>query len=105
MVQRWRKVKNPMLEVAGAENKGDHFGKNFPGLTRGQPGRPEFLGVDATCRRRKQCPRRTHGGGTASHGAANAGANRERPIYFRCASGGVGPPTLKRRDARMSIRA
>jgi hypothetical protein len=31
MVQRWRKVKNPMLEVACAENNGDHFGKNlFP---------------------------------------------------------------------------
>jgi hypothetical protein len=31
MIQRWRKVKNPMLETACAENNGDHFGKNlFP---------------------------------------------------------------------------
>ena len=31
MVQRWRKVKNPMLETVCAENNGDHFGKNlFP---------------------------------------------------------------------------
>ena len=31
MVQRWRKVKNQMLETVCAENNGDHFGKNlFP---------------------------------------------------------------------------
>jgi hypothetical protein len=31
MVQRWRKVKNPLLETVCAENNGDHFGKNlFP---------------------------------------------------------------------------
>ena len=31
MVQRWRKVPNPLLETACAENNGDHFGKNlFP---------------------------------------------------------------------------
>jgi hypothetical protein len=31
MVQRWRKVPNPVLEVACAENNGDHYGKNlFP---------------------------------------------------------------------------
>jgi hypothetical protein len=31
MIQRWRKVKNPMLETACAENNGDFFGKNlFP---------------------------------------------------------------------------
>ena len=31
MVQRWRKVANPMRETACAENNGDHFGKNlFP---------------------------------------------------------------------------
>jgi hypothetical protein len=31
MVQRWRKVRNPMLETVCAENNGDHFGKNlFP---------------------------------------------------------------------------
>lgn len=31
MVQRWRKVKNPMLETACAENNVDPFGKNlFP---------------------------------------------------------------------------
>jgi len=31
MVQRWRKVKNPMLESVCAENNGDHFNKNlFP---------------------------------------------------------------------------
>jgi hypothetical protein len=31
MIQRWRKVKNPMLETVCAENNGDHFGKNlFP---------------------------------------------------------------------------
>jgi hypothetical protein len=31
MVQRWRKVKNPLLETACAENNGDPFGKNlFP---------------------------------------------------------------------------
>jgi len=31
MVQRWRKVKNALLETACAENNGDHFGKNlFP---------------------------------------------------------------------------
>ena len=31
MVQRWRKVPNPLLEMVCAENNGDHFGKNlFP---------------------------------------------------------------------------
>ena len=31
MVQRWRKVRNPMLETVCAENNGDHFSKNlFP---------------------------------------------------------------------------
>jgi hypothetical protein len=31
MVQRWRKVKNPLLETACAENNGNPFGKNlFP---------------------------------------------------------------------------
>jgi hypothetical protein len=31
MIQRWRKVRNPMLETVCAENNGDHFGKNlFP---------------------------------------------------------------------------
>lgn len=31
MVQRWRKVPNPMRETVCAENNGDHFGKNlFP---------------------------------------------------------------------------
>jgi hypothetical protein len=31
MIQRWRKVKNAMLETVCAENNGDHFGKNlFP---------------------------------------------------------------------------
>ena len=31
MIQRWRKVPNPMRETACAENNGDHFGKNlFP---------------------------------------------------------------------------
>jgi hypothetical protein len=31
MVQRWRKVRNPLLETVCAENNGDHFGKNlFP---------------------------------------------------------------------------
>jgi hypothetical protein len=31
MVQRWRKVPNPLLEQACAENNGDHFNKNlFP---------------------------------------------------------------------------
>src|SRR5499427_4122052 len=31
MVQRWRKVRNPLLEAVCAENNGDHFGKNlFP---------------------------------------------------------------------------
>jgi hypothetical protein len=31
MVQRWRKVRNQMLETVCAENNGDHFGKNlFP---------------------------------------------------------------------------
>jgi hypothetical protein len=27
MVQRWRKVRNQMLETVCAENNGDHFGK------------------------------------------------------------------------------
>jgi hypothetical protein len=36
---------------------------------------------------------------------ADGGANLERAIYIRCASRGVGPAALKRRDARMSIRA
>src|SRR5215470_8799644 len=31
MIQRWRKVPNPMRETVCAENNGDHFGKNlFP---------------------------------------------------------------------------
>jgi hypothetical protein len=31
MVQRWRKVRNPLLETVCAENNADHFGKNlFP---------------------------------------------------------------------------
>ena len=31
MVQRWRKVPNPLLETVCAENNGDHFGENlFP---------------------------------------------------------------------------
>jgi hypothetical protein len=31
MIQRWRKVKNDLLETVCAENNGDHFGKNlFP---------------------------------------------------------------------------
>ena len=31
MVQRWRKVKNQLLETVCAENNGDHFSKNlFP---------------------------------------------------------------------------
>jgi hypothetical protein len=31
MIQRWRKVKNNMLETVCSENNGDHFGKNlFP---------------------------------------------------------------------------
>ena len=31
MVQRWRKVPNPLMEMVCAENNGDHFGKNlFP---------------------------------------------------------------------------
>ena len=31
MVQRWRKVKNQMLETVCSENNGDHFSKNlFP---------------------------------------------------------------------------
>jgi hypothetical protein len=40
MVQRWRKVKNPMLEVACAENNGDHFGKNLFPIP--QADRPDF---------------------------------------------------------------
>ena len=40
MVQRWRKVKNPMLEVACAENNGDHFGKNLFPIPQAE--RPDF---------------------------------------------------------------
>ena len=31
MTRRWRKVRNPLLEMVCAENNMDHFGKNlFP---------------------------------------------------------------------------
>jgi hypothetical protein len=40
MVQRWRKVKNQMLETACAENNGDHFGKNLFPIP--QADRPDF---------------------------------------------------------------
>jgi hypothetical protein len=39
MVQRWRQVKNPMLEVACAENNGDHFGQELVPDPAGQQAR------------------------------------------------------------------
>jgi hypothetical protein len=40
MIQRWRKVKNPMLETVCAENNGDHFGKNLFPIP--QANKPDF---------------------------------------------------------------
>jgi hypothetical protein len=40
LVQRWRKVKNPLLETACAENNGDHFGKSLFPIP--QADRPDF---------------------------------------------------------------
>jgi hypothetical protein len=40
MVQRWRKVPNPLLETACAENNGDHFGKNLFPIP--QANKPDF---------------------------------------------------------------
>ena len=40
MVQRWRKVKNALLETVCAENNGDHFGKNLFPIP--QTDRPDF---------------------------------------------------------------
>jgi len=40
MVQRWRKVRNPLLETACAENNIDPFSKNLFPIP--QAGRPDF---------------------------------------------------------------
>jgi hypothetical protein len=40
MIQRWRKVKNPMLETVCAENNGDHFSKNLFPIP--QAAKPDF---------------------------------------------------------------
>jgi hypothetical protein len=37
MVQRWRKVRNPLLETVCAENNGDHFGKNLFPIPQADP--------------------------------------------------------------------
>jgi len=49
MVQRWRKVKNQMVETVCAENNGDHFGNNLFPIP--QADTPRFLNR-ATRRRR-----------------------------------------------------
>jgi hypothetical protein len=40
MIQRWRKVRNAMLETVCAENNGDHFGKNLFPIP--QAAKPDF---------------------------------------------------------------
>jgi len=40
MIQRWRKVRNAMLETVCAENNGDHFGKNLFPIP--QTAKPDF---------------------------------------------------------------
>jgi len=40
MVQRWRKVGNPIAEMVCAENNGDHFGKNLFPIPQAE--RPDF---------------------------------------------------------------
>jgi hypothetical protein len=40
MVQRWRKVRNQLLETVCAENNGDHFGKNLFPIPQGNE--PDF---------------------------------------------------------------